>query len=88
MPCEKMALRALLARSWMAVVSSSALMASSTIAFTAAVCFDRLPLPARRSMEPVAFTRNINFATPLLLTMIPSSSSSLAIVGAHKPWPW
>ena len=40
-----------------------------------------LPLPACLVIEPVAFTRSKNLATPRLLTNIPSLSNILAIVG-------
>ena len=69
-----------------AVVSSSALIRSSTIRLTSGVILDSRPLPGRRAMVPVSRYHLRNFAIPRLLQAdMPSSWSSLAIVGALNP---
>ena len=68
--------------SWWAVVSSLHHICSSTNTFTSLVNFKGLPEPDRWPIDPVSLYFARNFAMPLLLATIPSSSlSKLAMVG-------
>lgn len=75
-------------QSFLTVVSSSACMVLSIMAFTSSICFKGLPLPGFLAVLHVIFVWTRKSFTPLLFTMIPSSSNDLMILGALWPLEW
>ena len=71
---------------WMAVISSSSIIRSSTILCISRVIFEGLPEPGLLAMDPVVINFLINFAIPIReVVTVPSSFSSFAIVGGRYP---